>query len=374
MIFGRCSVSLQDQIDNARGNIRTDSYEMSIGEWISIYERDEIDIHPEFQRVYRWTLTQKSRFVESILLGIPIPPIFVVQRDDGVWDVVDGVQRLSTIFQLANVLKKPNGSFDEPLILEKTKYLPDLEGKQWESENKNDELSRTEKLFILRSRLSISIILKESDQIVQYELFQRLNTGGSRLSDQEIRNCIIVMHNTDFYEWLCSLNDYQPFKDCISLTDKAESEQYDIELALRFILFRKMDEEKYNSIRDVGEFITDETLSILRDPNFNRGKEEEAFKSTFDFISAHLNGNAFRRFDITQNQYKGGFLLSAYETIALGIGYNIGDISKIDKVDIVSLAQSIWRLDNFINNSWSGKCASQRLPRLLQLGRTLFSV
>lgn len=86
-------MSLQNQIDAARADIRTDDYSMSIGEWLNLYNDGELDIHPEFQRFYRWDSAQKSRFIESLLLGIPIPPVFVAQRKDGVWDVVDGLQR-----------------------------------------------------------------------------------------------------------------------------------------------------------------------------------------------------------------------------------------------------------------------------------------
>ena len=77
-------MSLQLEIDKARAEIRTDGYSVSLGEWISIYEREELDIHPEFQRFFRWSPKQKSRLIESILLGIPIPQIFVAQRPDGV--------------------------------------------------------------------------------------------------------------------------------------------------------------------------------------------------------------------------------------------------------------------------------------------------
>ena len=70
----------------ARKNLTYSVNSMSIGEWISLYENNEIDIHPEFQRIFRWTSSQKTSLIESILLGIPIPPIFVSQRDDGVWD------------------------------------------------------------------------------------------------------------------------------------------------------------------------------------------------------------------------------------------------------------------------------------------------
>ena len=118
---------LNEEIDSMRKEIRTDGYGMSIGEWISLYENKEIDIHPEFQRFYRWTEIQKSNLIESILLGIPIPPIFVSQRKDGIWDVIDGLQRLSTLYQFVGILKDENGNNIEPLKLEKTKYLPSLE-------------------------------------------------------------------------------------------------------------------------------------------------------------------------------------------------------------------------------------------------------
>jgi len=77
-------MSLKEEIDERAKEIHTDGYPMSIGEIISLYNNNEIDIHPEFQRLFRWNLTQKTKLVESILLGIPIPSIFVSQRDDGI--------------------------------------------------------------------------------------------------------------------------------------------------------------------------------------------------------------------------------------------------------------------------------------------------
>src|ERR1035437_10411537 len=133
-------MAIQDEINAKRKEIRTDGYQMSIGEWVSLYESGEIDIHPEFQRFFRWTESQKTSLIESILLGIPIPPIFVSQRPDGVWDVVDGLQRLSTIYQLMGVLRDEDGAKVEPIILGGTKYLPSLKGKVWE-DPENDENS-----------------------------------------------------------------------------------------------------------------------------------------------------------------------------------------------------------------------------------------
>ena len=134
LLLGLFAMALQDEILKKSSQIRTDSYPMSIGELLNLYRDNELDIHPEFQRVYRWTEFQKTRLIESILLGIPMPPIFVAQRTDGVWDVVDGVQRLSTIFQFVGELKDEDGESVEPLVLQATKYLPSLANKTWEGE------------------------------------------------------------------------------------------------------------------------------------------------------------------------------------------------------------------------------------------------
>ena len=92
-------------VESARNNLKTDRLDMSFGEIMSMYERDEIIINPEFQRFYRWTNQQKTRFMESVFLGIPIPPIFVAEDDNGKWELVDGLQRLSTILSFFGSLK-----------------------------------------------------------------------------------------------------------------------------------------------------------------------------------------------------------------------------------------------------------------------------
>ncbi len=226
-------MALQQEIDKARAVIRTDGYSVSIGEWMSIYDRKEMDIHPEFQRFFRWSPAQKSRLIESILLGIPVPPIFVAQQPSGVWDVVDGLQRLSTIFEFAGTFRDQQGEPQQALTLEGTKYLPSLAGKRWEDDAHPDQsLSQTQRLLIKRAKIDVSIILAESAATAKYELFQRLNTGGSQLADQEVRNSIIVMLNKDYYRWLKGLADSNDFQECVALSDRSVDEQYDMVLVL----------------------------------------------------------------------------------------------------------------------------------------------
>jgi hypothetical protein len=117
-------MNLEQAIAKKAKEISTESYGMSVGELLSLYRDNELNLHPEFQRFFRWSDQQKSRLIESFLLGIPVPPVFVSQDEKGKWDVIDGLQRLSTIFQLTGDLLDEEGKPVKPLILTGTKYLP----------------------------------------------------------------------------------------------------------------------------------------------------------------------------------------------------------------------------------------------------------
>ena len=212
--------SLESEIEAKAKEIHADAYGMSIGELMSLYRDGELDIHPEFQRFFRWTALQKSKFVESILLGIPIPSIFVSQRDDGVWDVVDGVQRLSTIFEFTGILRDEQKNKVPSSTLVGTDYLPSLEGRVWEDPSRtNLEFPSPLRINFKRQKLDLKIIKKESDPNTKYDLFERLNTLGSQLSDQEVRNCLLVMINPGLFRWLQVLSQDEHFQNTIGLTE-----------------------------------------------------------------------------------------------------------------------------------------------------------
>jgi len=125
-------MSLEKEIEAARRKVNTDQYAMSIGEIVTMYEKDELVINPSFQRLFRWEEHQKSKFLESILLGIPIPPIFVFETDKGQWELIDGLQRLSTILEFMGLLFEPKTkTLVPPSSLSATSYLPSLNEAQW---------------------------------------------------------------------------------------------------------------------------------------------------------------------------------------------------------------------------------------------------
>ena len=369
-------MSLEQEIQAKRAEIRSDGYPMSIGELISLYRDNELDIHPEFQRFYRWSDEQKSRLIESILLGIPIPSIFVSQREDGVWDVIDGLQRLSTIFQLIGELKNDAGDVIEPLTLKKTKYLPSLEGKRWVDDDLSLSIGKTNKLIIRRAKIDVKIILRESSESSKYELFQRLNTGGSQLSDQELRNVILMMVNPDVYRWIECLAKDDNFRDCIGLSERSISERYDLELVTRFLVFRSLKENKLGSIGEIGEFLTESIVELAAPDKFEQVKsvEEEAFRSTFAALAVSLGDRSFRKYNTEQKRHLGGFSISAFEPIALGIGFNFSHYSCETALEkIKKIGKDLWANEEFLRHSGAGVRASSRLFSNIPLGRQLFA-
>jgi hypothetical protein len=208
-------VPLQEEIDRAQRQVKTDAYPMSIGEIVNMYEARELVIRPPFQRLFRWDTGQKSKFVESILLGIPIPPVFVFETDDGQWELIDGLQRLSTILEFMGLLREDEDrrAVRPPSYLEGTRYLPLLKNTVWERSNnivdlptrEQRPLDKAQQFFFKRAKLNVQILKRPSDAHTKYDLFQRLNRGGTQANAQEIRNCVVIMANSQFSNFLMGL-------------------------------------------------------------------------------------------------------------------------------------------------------------------------
>ncbi|TCU65641.1 uncharacterized protein DUF262 [Tissierella praeacuta] len=365
-------MSLQDEITAKSSQIFRDSYQMSIGELINLYRDGEMDIHPEFQRVFRWNDYQKTKLIESIMLNIPIPPIFVSQDDDGIWDVIDGVQRLSTIFQFVGILRDENNNDVEPLVLLGTDYLPSFEGMKWGSEDEVKGFTREQQLNFKRSRLDVTIVKKESDPNTKYELFQRLNTGGSLLSDQEVRNCLMIMSNKEFYEFLDSLQKYDNFRNTISISDRKSDEEYRMELLLRLLVAVEIDWNIVNDYRAFSELLDKEVLKLCKNKQYDKISAKDRFCKTFDIIYDILGEDAFKRF--SGNKHVGPFLNASYQAISYGVYNNIDDILKQNnyKVWLSNKIKEMYDNEDFTKNMVPGVRAIPRYKDLSNFGVNYF--
>ena len=231
--------------------------------------------------------------------------------------------------------------------------------------------------LIRRSKIDVKIILRESSAETKYELFQRLNTGGSKLSDQELRNAILLMINPEAYRWIERLAEDINFQSCLPLTELRESERYDQELVTRFVLFRSLDEKELRSVGDLGEFLTDRVAELAQSESFEEiaSLESQAFKYTFEQLFSSLGEDSFRKYDHTRRRHVGGFSVAAFEPIAMGLGYNFEQYSAMGRNarNIRTISRSLWTNEEFLNNSGTGVRASTRVRRTIPLGRELFA-
>lgn len=367
-------MSLQNEIDTLAKKIHTEALSMSIGEIISLYKEKELDIHPEFQRYFRWTPIQKTKLIESIMLGIPIPSIFVSQRDDGVWDVIDGLQRLSTIFEFVGCLRNEDGETKQPSRLQRTDYLPSFENKVWQDDTDEfNSFTQMQRLSVKRAKLDFKIIKKESDKDAKYEMFQRLNTGGTSLSDQEIRNCLMIMINRRFFEWFRNLSEFEPFTSSVQLSDRAYEEQYNLELILRYLILKNCNPEIFKSSIDIEEFLTENVRTICKNDHYDYVNEGKDFMRTFQLLNSALGNDAFRRYDRTFNRFSGSFYISSFEVVAIGLGKNINDYpvewTTHDTENVKRKVTQLWDNEVFKRNTGSGIRASTRLQAMLTFGQ-----
>lgn len=249
---------LTEEIDSAQRLVRTDAYQMSIGEIVSMYENRELIIDPEFQRLFRWDAGQKSKLIESLLLGIPLPSIFVFEKEDGLWELIDGLQRVSTILEFMGRLQAPDGGMQAPSILEATKYLPSLHNAVWETSDRIPDvlideqgpLDKAQQLAIRRGRLGVEILKRPSSEQTKFDLFQRLNAGGTQANAQELRNCIMLMINRDYFRAVKLAAEERPFQTVFAVTEEQADKQRHLEMAVRFLVHTNV---AYDGLLDVEE-------------------------------------------------------------------------------------------------------------------------
>lgn len=318
---------LAEEIVNAQRLVKTDAYQMSIGEIVGMYESREIIIDPEFQRYFRWDNSQKSKLIESILLGIPLPSIFVFEKEDGSWELIDGLQRISTILEFMGKLNSPNHTLAPPSILDATKYLPSLHNAVWERSNRipdipvdeQQELNKSQQLSIRRSRMSVEILKRPSDNQTKYDLFQRLNAGGTQANPQELRNCIMLMVNGEYYRAVKAAAEQPQFQNVIALTEEQIERQRHMELAVRFLVHAYV---PYDGRLDVEEYIDN---SIVELAGASNGVEANSLiNRTFALLDTVAGRDALRRFE--NGHFIGKIGLVGLEAIAVGVAKNLDAI------------------------------------------------
>jgi Protein of unknown function DUF262 len=215
-----------EQLDQQRRRVDFDTYDITVQQLIAMVESGAIDVAPAYQRQFRWDKSKRSHLVESVFLGVPVPSLFMATNRDGTWELVDGVQRLSTLIQFAGTERaRERLGLPTTLVLDGLEKLDELNGSTFADLPENLKLQ-----FNLRP-VKVVTLSDKSDLVVRFDLFERLNTGGVALTNQEIRACIYRGPLNELLERLAKSRD---FHTVVRLTQRQEEDGTREECVLRF--------------------------------------------------------------------------------------------------------------------------------------------
>ena len=217
--------------------IRIHTKHYSLRQVVDMIRDEDIDLAPDFQRNYVWKDWQRWRLIESLLLGIPLPSFYLNEDETGRLQVVDGVQRLTTIYRYVTDPNEKLGRVD---------YLNELEGQGY---------SDLDALFRRRlngAQFVAHVIDPHTPYRVKFDIFRRINTGGSPLSSQEIRHCMSKTRSREFLRML--VND-ESFLTATGEALRDHPRMADREVALRCVAFRLFTADDYAEFGSFDEFL-----------------------------------------------------------------------------------------------------------------------
>lgn len=346
-----------DAVDDRVMAVRTRSLDISFNELADMYESGELIIQPDFQRLFRWSAGAQSRLIESLVLELPLPPIYLLELEEGVYELIDGLQRISSYLAFRGKLVV-DGQPQEALELQDCDIVKELNGLKY------GDLPRPVEIKLKRNFIRAEILRRESDKRLRYYMFKRLNTGGEPLEQQEIRNCTIRLLSTDFNELLGRLSRNEDFKYTIStLADNQVRKKGDQELVLRFFAFKNAGEDYRHEIAD---FLTEYMEAVSdeeSDEHFDYDVEESDFEATFAILAAagraapeDLGDRMFG--SVVNGKIRGQFAVHQFEGLTLGLQPSLKRFDPTDGSQMRRLAEVIVEIKSdpdFLKYTGGGK-------------------
>lgn len=336
-------VELINAIDSRIRKVHTQSLDLSFNELLDMHKSTpkELDIRPEYQRLFQWSEGARSRFIESLLLEMPVPPVYVIEEEEGKYLLIDGLQRISSYLHfrgelLASHLDPPVNLGDK-LRLCDCDIVEELNGKTF------DELGTALQIRVKRAFVRVEVVRKGSDPRFKYHMFKRLNTGGQILTSQQLRNCTIRLLDTRFNDFIVAMSEVEAFKTSCSqvLTRERKLGAFDQELVLRFFAFKNArDDFKH----DVDDFLT-EYMESIADSSIGRAfdfeSEETIFRKTFTIFERTLEDRSFCYANKTRTSLTLGFSVYHFEALTVGIQSVLHRIDVEDAAQIKLLTEAI---------------------------------
>lgn len=308
-----------EQIKNRKHDVSVRQISISVIELLSWQKKGRVELNPSYQRKFRWSESQQSKLIESIVLGLPLPSIFFYSDGrSSNFEVMDGLQRITTLLEF----------FNDSLCLKDLEQIPSLNGLKY------SDFPVATQFDLEGSRLDLQILISESLE-TKYDLFIRLNSGGSSLTEQEIRNCLFDQSSPIFAEFLHKLSLFDDFNTAVNLSEGKVKNGTLQEYILRWILLLESDYRDTLQKKRIkmGTWLTTSGLDLIE--RFSTELElreflentQLLFEKTFKLLSQC--NDPFRR-------NKGGTSFSSFELVAIGLGKFLKETNyqKFSKDDI----------------------------------------
>lgn len=325
-----------DYSDDSLFNIASWGADLSFREIITMYKEDEL-VKPELQRKYVWDKIEASRFIESLLMGLPVPSIFLAQSGSQKL-IVDGYQRIMTVFDYVEGIFTGDGNVFKLSNSEKI-------NERWRNKSFL-ELSMDEQRKIKSTTIHAIVFEQKrpaNDDTSMYQIFERINTSGRTLTPQEIRNCV---YQGTLNSLLFELNDYPEWRKLYG-TDSPDSRMRDIECILRFFVM------KSDSVQNAST----NQISLKKSLNEFMGRNVSAneitvkqfkkdFERTMKVIYESIGDNAFRNY--TNSKYSKKFNPALYDAVSIA-SYQALRADKDFKVSLRENHKLLFKNKEFID-------------------------
>lgn len=306
--------------------------EPTIEQLLRRINEEALDLAPEFQRQANiWKDDVKSRLIESILIRIPLPAFYVDATDEDNWLVVDGLQRLSALKQFVNEKDQ-----DKKLKLTGLEYLKDLEGKTYE------QLERRYQRRIEETQVTVYLIQKGTPPEVKYNIFKRINTGGTRLSNQELRHALNPGKSTKF---LAQLAKNKNFMQVVKLNDSKTKRMDDREFILGFLAYVLISYKDYqDGNRD--SFLSQALFKINHMTEEQLNNIENNFNKAMIAVHEIFGENAFRKIS-KKNKRKYPVNKALFEVWSANLSHlSDGEIKTLNNKKYILIDKFINYVDN----------------------------
>ena len=277
------------EIDKSQRKIVWQAKDFSIREFLSMRQDGELILQPEYQRNFVASAQIASRLIESILLDVPIPVVYLAEENDGAYSVIDGQQRLTSFLSYLDG-KFPNG---DEFKLSGLKVLTEFNRKKY------DQLDKDSQTKIKTTTIHSIIIKKESNPDIKFEIFERLNTGSTKLNEDEIRNTV---YRGKYIDLLAELSENQGFHVLVR-KDNFKKRMIYRGMILRFFA---LSEKSYLNYKSSMKQFSNKELRDNKDLSASKEKEyKNRFEHCLDLVKVVFGQMAFRRYMPGENGVAG---------------------------------------------------------------------